>query len=168
MKHPLTLTLSILTILTFILQCISEQFGVGSGSVTASLPFTYYPDAPLPNFLLYHFFHVNIFHLLANLLALWYFKPRPTTILVSYIIATLCAYIDTLIIPTTTCGLSAFLFAAFARRYVAWKENIWKMVAIVLLTGIIPTLNWHIHLLSFIMSYVVWLIIYHLRSYNSH
>ena len=165
MKHPLTLTITILTILTFTLQFISEQFGVGSGSVTASLPFTYYPHAPFHHFLIYHFFHVNIFHLIGNLLALWYFKPRLTTILVAYIVATLCAYIDTLIIPTSTCGLSAFLFAAFARRYVAWKENIWKLLSIILITGIIPTINWHIHLLSFLTAYAVWFVIY---AYKSH
>ena len=155
MKHPITLTITIVTILIYIVQS-----GIVALPFSMYPPITYHPDAPLHHYLLFHFFHVNIFHLLANLFALWYYRPRIGTILVAYAVATIGAYIDVLLLPTTTCGLSAFLFAAYARYFVAWHKSIFPFILLILATSIIPNLNWHIHLISFILSYSIWLVIY--------
>lgn len=159
MKHLLTLTITIVTILTYIVQSdfVALPFSM-------YLPITYHPDAPLHHYLLFHFFHVNIFHLLSNLFALWYYRPRFSTIIVSYAVATIGAYIDVLLLPTTTCGLSAFIFAAFARYFVAWHKSILPIILFILITAIIPSINWHVHLISFLLSYLVWLIIYRLKK----
>lgn len=166
MKHPLTITLTTICLISYLLQLMQQLWFVQRGfpSLPFSLPVTYYPHATLTHFLLYHFSHANIFHLLANLYALYLFKPRATTILASYLIATIAAYLDTLLIPTATCGLSAFLFASFARNYVAWHRNLFPVLIAIAITAFLPNLNWHVHLLAFALSYLFWLPIYHFNS----
>lgn len=132
----------------------------------------YHTDSSISDFLLFHFFHANIFHLLGNLLALWLFRPRISTLLVTYPIATLSAYLDSLI-PSLqfsifnflpTCGLSAILFASFARYYVAWHKPVYPIFLITLITAFLPYINWHIHLIAFFLSYFAFSVIYQLKS----
>lgn len=169
MKHPLTITLTTICLLSYLLELAHTWLAQdGSSVLSFSMHVTYYPHATLPHFLLYHFSHANIFHLLANLYALYLFKPRVTTIIASYLIATLAAYLDTLLIPTATCGLSAFLFASFARNYVAWHRNLIPILLAIAVTAFIPNLNWHVHLIAFALSYLFWLIIYTHKAHNAH
>ena len=147
-------------------------------TVTGGDIFTYHTDSTLSDYLLYHFSHANIFHLLGNLLALWLFRPRLSTVLIAYPIATLAALLDTLLLsiinyklyiisPLPTCGLSALLFASFARYYVAWHKPIYPILIPIIITAFLPYINWHIHLLSFLLAYPVFHIWYRLKNPNS-
>jgi membrane associated rhomboid family serine protease len=117
---------------------------------------TYAPHAPWWAFLTFHFFHTNIWHLLANTFALLTFKPRPLTLAVAYIIATAAALLDTFITAQPTCGLSAILCAAYARRYAAWQQPIWTPLALLTATALLPHVNAAIHILSFLFAYAFW------------
>lgn len=133
--------------------------------ITACMePITYYAGAPAHHYFLYHFFHANIFHLAANLYALWLYRPRLSTIGIAYAVATICAGIDAFLSSAPTCGLSAFLFAAFARYYVAWHKSVLTIIIAILVTAIIPNMNWHIHILSFAVAYIVWFLIYRFKK----
>lgn len=108
-------------------------------------------------FLLYHFSHANLFHLIANLWALFEFKPRWKTIAVGYISSTISAILLGLIpMSIMTCGMSGLIMACIARKYASWRWKLWRILAINVVLAFIPNFDWRIHLLSFFMSYAVW------------
>jgi len=186
MKHPTqphthiipsqlipTITLTTITLTTWLAQ--------------QGFPSLSTPSSPFPHILTYHFFHANIYHLLLNLLALWLYRPRTATLITAYLTATLAAYIDSLITPAIstlytgnsgfppftpnpplpqfpTIGLSALIFAAFARNYVAWHRHTYPILIAIIITAPIPNLNWHLHLISFITSHIIWKAIYKTRA----
>lgn len=158
--HVLAAVITLALVALFVLHLVTPAF--------APLV-AYAAHAPRSAFLLYHFHHINIFHLAANLLALWFYRPRLTTVLIAFPVASLAAWIDTLILPGTlpTCGLSAFLFAAFARHFVAWHKSIIPFVAVTNFSAFIPTVNWHLHLISFMLSFIIWTAIYRLRPHRA-
>lgn len=114
----------------------------------------------------YHFSHANIFHLTANAFALLSFRPRWSTLLVSYACATVAALLLSFasavighpMLPT--CGMSGILFAAFARRSVAWKQFPWALLAVNFLLALSPLFSWQTHLVSFLLSYGLWHLYY--------
>ena len=108
--------------------------------------------------LLYHFAHANIFHLICNIIALIPFRPRWTTIAVGYLCATLSALVLSIIIPGygPVCGMSALIFALFARRYAAWKLPVWRIILFNVPFLFIPQVDGLLHLLSFFSSYLIW------------
>ena len=111
---------------------------------------------------LYHFAHANIFHLICNLMALWPFRPRPMTVLVAFLCSSASALILMAYYPGygPVCGLSAMLFACFARRYATWKLPIWKIVLLNVAFIFIPRVDGLLHLLSFFLSYAVWKVVW--------
>lgn len=153
---------------------------------------------------LYQFSHANIVHLGINLYALWQFAPRRSTTVVSVLVAAVAALIYSALcdcFPVASaasvqcatassvcdcpavassvfppaCGLSAFLCAAFARRYVAHRLPttrflFWNILLIplgwclylipFLHINIISLFAWHIHLIAFYLSYFIWKVIY--------
>ena len=119
--------------------------------------FTFDSESHFPDFLLYHFSHANILHLAANLMALLYFRPRLSTSLVAFVCATLSAVPPFMAMDLPTCGLSAFIFAAYARKYYFWNMPIRGLMLSIAITALIPFVNWKIHLLSFILSYLFWM-----------
>jgi len=118
------------------------------------------------NNVLYHFSHANIFHLAANLIALWQLRPRWSTTFVAFAVATLVSMIPAASLDLPTCGLSAFLFAAYSRRYVAWHNSFVKLLMFQLVLSFIPCLNWRVHLLSFLIAYVFWYVFYNHYRYK--
>lgn len=111
--------------------------------------------APAVNSLLYHFCHANVFHLLLNVSALFGFRPRWGTCAVAYVSASLAS-----LAPFTwsagewTCGLSGFLFAAYARRSATWGERPYALLLCAFAAGMLPHVNWRIHVVSFLISYI--------------
>lgn len=129
------------------------------------MPKAYIPargtEAATPLFpLLYHFTHANILHLIANAAALLYFKPRPSTAVMAFLVASAVALLPFLQLDAPTCGLSAIACAAFARRYVAWHTNPLPFLAFQLLFAFIPNFNFKIHVIAFLTALVIWKILY--------
>lgn len=110
-------------------------------------------STPHLNCVTYHFFHANIFHLAVNLIALWQFKPRWTTTIVAFVIASLVYLLPFAQLSVPTCGISGFLMSAFARKYQAWSINPTRLIVANLIMAFIPFVNWRIHILSFIIAY---------------
>lgn len=106
--------------------------------------------------LLYHFSHANIFHMLANMICLFQFHPRWKTCAVAFAAASVASFIPYMSMALPTYGLSAFLFAAYARKFATWRLNPWKLIAFNLLFIFIPVFNWKIHLSAFGISYLIW------------
>ena len=141
---------------------------------------------------LFQFSHANILHLVINLYALWKFTPRLSTSVVAVMVSTVSALLYTLICDVVcvdgniygalfppACGLSAFLCACFARRYVAHnlptsRFVVWNLMLLplgwclylipFLHLNIISLFAWHIHLIAFYLSYFVWQVIYDKRA----
>lgn len=110
------------------------------------------------NVLLYHFAHANIFHLICNLMALWPFAPRIRTVIVAYACSSFSALLLAFTVPGygPVCGLSAMLFACFARRYATWQKPTWQILLVNLPFLFIPQVDALLHLLSFYTSYLIW------------
>ena len=116
---------------------------------------------------LYHFSHANIFHLLVNLLALWQFRPRWGTCFVAYVISSIASCLPFASLSIPTCGLSAFLFACYARNFVAWHRSWYTLALIQFALALIPNVNWRIHLISFFISYLYWYASYSLHRHTN-
>jgi hypothetical protein len=122
-------------------------------STPASHPSTINP-------LLYHFTHASILHLITNAAALLYFRPRWATAAVAYATASLAALCPITHLALPTCGLSGLISAAFARRYAAHRLPPWQFILPNLLFAFFPNFNYRIHILSFILAYIIWKIYY--------
>lgn len=105
---------------------------------------------------LYHFDHANIFHLALNLWALYQFKPRWKTCAVAYVVSSAAALFPFSSVALPTCGLSGFLMAAYARKYAEFRMPLWKPILVNMVFALFPMFNWKIHLVSFLISYLVW------------
>lgn len=106
--------------------------------------------------LVYHFDHANVFHLALNLWALFQFKPRWKTCAVGYIASSVVALLPFSSVALPTCGLSGFLMAAYARTYAERRLPLWKPILVNTAFILLPMFNWKIHLVSFLISYVLW------------
>lgn len=136
--------------------------------VTAQLTshtFTFYSQCGAAGHLLYHFSHANIFHLALNLLALFSFVPRTSTCMVAYIAATVASYLPFMGMDAPTCGLSAFVFAAYARKYYFWRMPVWRLLAANVALALVPWFNWKIHISAFLLSYLMWMAYDYLRVF---
>lgn len=122
-------------------------------------PYGFTSSELFPQCLYYHFFHANIWHLLGNLLALFPFHPRWKTLCVAYVTATLAAVIPWVAVSDPTCGMSAILYACFARNYAENRRNPVPLLVANMIFVFIPAVNWRIHLAAFVISYVTWLLI---------
>ena len=168
----LTLTPFIPTI-TLLTLALLIRYTLGAAYLPARVsPLAVSP--PARALLLFHFTHANILHLLANAAALLYFRPRWKTLALAYPAAILAAllYLTIPLAPVAgasapaslltlpTCGLSAIVCACFARRYVAYHKSPLPFILIQLPFILLPNFNFIIHILSFIIAYIAWRIIY--------
>ncbi len=114
------------------------------------------PDSSLPEHMFYSFSHANIFHLLANLAALFQFKPRWKTCAVAYVAAVAASYLPMASLDVPTCGLSGFIFACYARKYFSFRMNPLRLVLCNMAMVLVPCVNWKIHLLSFLIAFIIY------------
>lgn len=106
--------------------------------------------------LLYTFTHANVFHLSLNLIALFRFKPRVKTCLIGYVSCVLASFVPLASLAEPTCGMSGLIMGCYARRYHAYKLSLWRITLGNVVMAFIPLFNWRIHLLSFLIAYVIY------------
>lgn len=121
------------------------------------------PHAPAHVRALYIFTHANVFHLAANLIALLRFRPRWNTCLIAWLVSFLVTYIPVIHLAMPTCGMSGFLMACFARHYVAWHRPIMQPLLANIIFILVPCVNWRIHIICFLLSYIIYDIIYTIK-----
>jgi hypothetical protein len=126
--------------------------------------FAFSTNCALVNRLLFHFSHANIYHLLINLIALFQFRPRWKTCFVAYIVSTSCAFIPVVSLSVPTLGLSGFIMACYARKYASWQMNPLYLIGINVILAFLPNFNWRIHVVAFLISYAIWLVITRIKK----
>lgn len=131
--------------------------GVGLLVLCIVLPYgTYSTIRDWQGILLFHFTHANIFHLLANFSVIARFKPRWASLPWAYLSATTAAICPFSGMSIPTCGISAMIFAMLARRDAILGIWNWKLLVVNLMLGIIPNINWRIHLFAYLISFAIW------------
>ena len=102
---------------------------------------------------IYHFFHGNIFHLLANALSLYVMVPRSKVwhLLSAYIIATLSAFV----IASPMIGISNVVYALIGVRTPSFDSWWWKhpgtivFFAVTIMMLFLPNVSGLSHIISF-------------------
>jgi membrane associated rhomboid family serine protease len=106
--------------------------------------------------LVYHFTHVNIFHLLTNWLVIARFKPRWINVPCAYLSASAAAYCPLIEVSVPTCGMSAMVFALLARRDAILGIWNWQLLLFNFVFAFFPNFNWKIHLMSYLIAFAFW------------
>lgn len=112
----------------------------------------------------FHFTHANIFHLLANFYVIARFRPRLVNLPVAYLSATAAALVPIAAMPGPTVGISAIVFAMLARRDAILHIWNWQLLGLNLLLAFVPCYNWKIHMLAYIIAFVIWKIYLNLTN----
>lgn len=134
-------------------------------ALCATLPEAYFgADYGIEGHFLYHFTHANLFHLLSNFIFLAYFKPRWTTALASYFIASGASFMPFVGMSVPTCGMSGMCFAMIARHDVAWRVLNWRLLALNSVFILLPNVNWKLHFVSYFLSFILWKIFYLIKA----
>lgn len=105
---------------------------------------------------LFHFSHANVWHLMANLYAIALFKPKWSNVPVAYLSATVAALVPFTGMSMPTVGISGMAFAMIARRDAILGIWNWRLLGINLALALIPCYNWKIHLLSYLIAFIIW------------
>lgn len=110
-------------------------------------------SSPVINHLLFHFFHANVFHLLANTIVMYKLcqlnRFTARSFFTSLVIATLCSFV---VLPKETVGLSGILMAMIAQFIKLGKSK--RMIIILLITYFLPHFSTTFHLACFSLSYL--------------
>ena len=112
--------------------------------------------------LTYHIFHVNVFHLAANLLSIWliFAKGRQygwSNILIAYVIATTSWYCSSIPIA----GISNMIFAMLGLRTPSLRDRWWRTSAVLTFLAVtaglafVPKISTGTHLMSFALG-TIW------------
>lgn len=109
---------------------------------------------------LYNICHVNIFHLLVNLLVLWSIKNkiRPMS---SLLIAVFASFLP-MYVEEPTMGLSGFLFASFGQMWGRLGKPLDAMKAalpFILFTMLLHNVNGVLHLWCFTLGYIYMMLV---------
>ena len=129
----------IIALTSVILQLAGKHFYFD----TNSIPYDHF---------LYTFAHGNIFHLSLNLIALFQFKPRVKTCLIGYVSCVLASFVPLASLPVPTCGMSGFIMGC----YLSLILSLWRIILSNIVRAFIPLFNWRIHLLSFLIAYIIY------------
>ncbi len=148
---PIKITLSIACV-----ACSFEHIG-------------FYYDCPFINHIAYSVFHVNVFHLLINLMVLWNIRNR-IDVLFSFLIAVAASFLP-MFVEDPTMGLSGFLFSAFG---IMWghtgrlNEAAKKVMPFIIFTMLLPNINGLLHLYCFWIGFCVGFLSARIRATVHH
>lgn len=116
----------------------------------------FYQGCPIENHFAYSFFHVNLFHLLINLMVLWSIKNR-IDVTLSFVAAVSASFLP-MFVTEPTMGLSGFLFSALGIMWGKtgrWKEAAKKAMPFILFTMLLNDVNGTLHLYCFWLGYSI-------------
>lgn len=106
--------------------------------------------------LIYNFCHVNVFHLVINLMVLWQIRNK-IEVGASLLVAFSASYLP-MYVTEPTMGISGFLFAAFG---IMWgKTGMFKKamkagLPFIILTMLLPSVNGLLHLYCYLIGFVI-------------
>lgn len=96
--------------------------------------------------LIYPFFHANIFHLLANIYALWFIRPTWAILLTAWAIAVASSWIT----PVPVVGFSSMIYAIWGMNMLNASQKSWIIfLAINFITIFLPGMGWMVHFSAF-------------------
>lgn len=96
--------------------------------------------------LIYPFFHANIFHLLANIYALWFIRPTWAILLTAWSIAVASSWIT----PVPVVGFSSMIYAIWGMNMLNASQKSWIIfLAINFITIFLPSMGWMVHFSTF-------------------
>lgn len=113
------------------------------------------PDSPWQAHALFHFSHVNVFHLIINLWVLWQIQNR-IPVVEALLIAFLASYLP-MYVSEPTMGLSGFLFAAFGIMWGKTGRVVEAMkvaLPFIIITMLLNNVNGLLHLYAFVLGFV--------------
>lgn len=117
-------------------------------------------DSGIFSHLSFCFFHANVFHFLANIVFLWMMK-FPLRLVPAYAISFVCSYVPSPMLwgfcERPTCGLSGVLFASLGMawgKYGSFGKMFKYTLLPVLLYGLIPNMNFLMHLYCTLLGYM--------------
>lgn len=124
----------------YLLPVPRQEFGASFGS-------------PWHAHFLAQMFHANVFHLLANLYALWLIRTSPRELLVAYLLSVPATFVA----AAPTVGFSSVLYALMGMKVcrvrmspVEWAIFILANTA----TVFIPAISFGVHLAAFVLGFV--------------
>lgn len=123
--------------------------------------FGYHSESDLISHFIYPFFHANIFHLLGNLLGIYFIARHIKSIIVSYFIAVIASFIAYSSMPTI--GFSGVLYAFIGLSGLLFNKNVSKvtiaiMLIYVLIGLLLPTINGFLHITCLVLGCLFFLI----------
>lgn len=111
--------------------------------------------APFGNLFLCHFFHTNLWHLMANAFALALMRPAPKELAIAFPVASLAM----LCTDTPTIGFSAILYAYIGINIIRWKVSLMDWITFIVanfITIFIPDVAFSVHLAAFSLGLVAY------------
>ena len=116
----------------------------------------FYQGCPIENHFIYSFFHVNLFHLLINLMVLWSIKNK-IDVTLSFVAAVAASFLP-MFVTEPTMGMSGFLFSALGIMWGKtgrWKEAAKKAMPFILFTMLLNDVNGLLHFWCFWLGYSI-------------
>jgi membrane associated rhomboid family serine protease len=118
----------------------------------------YYKGSGIVSHIIYPFLHANIFHLLGNMLALYFMCRHTKSLFIAYIIAIISSFIAYSSLPTI--GLSGVVYACVGLLGFLPNKNISKaakglFLSYIVIGLIIPSLNGTLHLCCVVIGSIL-------------
>lgn len=98
---------------------------------------------------IYPFFHANIFHLLANVYAIWFIRPTWFLLLTAYFIGIVSSWLT----PIPVVGFSSIIYAIWGMNMLYCPKKSWIIFIVInFLTLFLPGIGWMVHFFAFTLG----------------